>query len=47
MFNPTDQDISFELDDYYSVIEETNNEQTISIKNGFLPGCKMMMLFKK
>lgn len=47
MFNPTDQDISFELDDYYSVIEETNNEQTISIKNGFLPGCKMMLLFKK
>ncbi len=47
MFNPTDKDISFELDDYYTVIEGVNEKRSINIKNGFLPGCKMLMLFKK
>ena len=47
MLNPTDKAISFELDDYYTVIEGVNDEQSINIKNGFLPGCKMLMLFRK
>ena len=47
MLNPTDQAISFELDDYYTVIEGVDDERMISIKNGFLPGCKLLMLFKK
>ena len=47
MLNPTDKAISFELDDYYTVLEGVNDEQMINIKNGFLPGCKLLMLFKK
>ena len=47
MINPTDQAISFELDDYYTVVEGVNDERMINIKNGFLPGCKIMMLLKK
>ena len=47
MFNPTDKPVSFELDDYYTVIEGVNDERMINIKNGFLPGCNMLMLFKK
>ena len=47
MLNPTDKAISFELDDYYTVLEGVNDEQAISIKNGFLPGCKMLLLLKK
>ena len=47
MFNPTDKDISFELDDYYTVLEGVNEKRTINIKNGFLPASKMLMLFVK
>ena len=47
MLNPTDKAISFELDDYYTVLEGVNDEQMINIKNGFLPGCKLLMLFRK
>ena len=47
LFNPTDKAISFELDDYYTVIEGVKDERMINIKNGFLPGCNMLMLFKK
>ena len=47
MLNPTDKAISFELDDYYTVLEGVNEENSISIKNGFLPGCKSLVLFKK
>ena len=47
MLNPTDKAVSFELDDYYTVLEGVNDEQMINIKNGFLPGCKLFMLFKK
>ena len=47
LLNPTDQDISFELDDYYTVLGGINDEKSIKIKNGFLAGCKMLMLFRK
>ena len=47
MINPTDQAISFELDDYYTVVEGVDDERMINIKNGFLPGCKIMMLLRK
>ena len=47
LINPTDKAVSFELDDYYTVIEGVKEEQNINIKNGFLPGCNLLMLFKK
>ena len=47
MFNPTDKDISFVLDDYYTVLEGVNDSQMINIKNGFLPACKVLLLIKK
>ena len=47
MINPTKENVSFELDDYYTVLESIESEQNINIKNGFLPGCKSFMLFKK
>ena len=47
LFNPTDKAISFELDDYYTVLEGVKDGRMINIKNGFLPGCNMLMLFKK
>ena len=47
MFNPTDNPISFELDDYYSVLDGNDDELSINIKNGFLPGRKRILLLKK
>ena len=47
MINPTKENVSFELDDYYTVLESIESEKNINIKNGFLPGCKSLMLFKK
>ena len=47
MLNPTDKAISFELDDYYTVLEGVDEKRTINIKNGFLPGCKSLVLFRK
>ena len=47
MLNPTDKAISFELDDYYTVLEGIDEKRTINIKNGFLPGCKSLVLFRK
>ena len=47
LFNPTDKAISFELDDYYTVLDGVKEEQMIKVKNGFLPGCNLLMLFKK
>ena len=46
MFNPTDKAVSFVLDDYYTVLEGVNKEQMINVKNGFLPGCNLLLLFK-
>ena len=47
LINPTNKAISFELDDYYSVVEGDCKGQEINTKNGFLPGCNLLMLFKK
>ena len=47
MLNPTDKVISFELDDYYTVLKGLDEGPTTNIKNGFLPGCKSLVLFKK
>ena len=47
MINPTDKVVSFELDDYYYVLERLEEQHMFKIKNGFLPGCSLMMLFKK
>ena len=46
MFNPTDRAVSFELDDYYTVLEGVKEKHAINIKNGFLPGCNLLMLYK-
>ena len=47
MLNPTDKAVSFVLDDYYTVLEGVNDEQMINMKNGFLPGCNLLLLLKK
>ena len=47
LFNPNNRPITFELDDYYTVVEGVDKGQAIRIKNGFLPGCNLLMLFKK
>ncbi len=47
LFNPTNKAISFELDDYYNIVEAECKGQEINTKNGFLPGCNLLMLFKK
>ncbi|MBP5574903.1 MAG: type I pullulanase [Bacilli bacterium] len=46
LFNPTNQAINFELDDYYTVLEGDFKGQTIQTKNCFLPGCNLIMLYK-
>ena len=46
MFNPTDKAVSFVLDDYYTVLEGVNDEQMINMKNGYLPGCNLLLLLK-
>ncbi|HHT67055.1 MAG TPA: type I pullulanase [Erysipelotrichaceae bacterium] len=45
--NPTTKVISFELDDYYTVVEGAINQKEMSVKNGFLPGCNLLLLFLK
>ena len=47
LFNPCTESISFELDDYYTVLEGVDKNKEIQIKNGFLPGINVMLLFKK
>ena len=47
LINPTDKPISFELDDYYMVINGIEEEKAINVKNGFLPGCNLLLLFLK
>ena len=47
LINPTSKKISFELDDYYSVIDRDELKKTIDVKNGFLPGCNLLLLFLK
>ena len=46
LINPTNRSVTFELDDYYTVIEGDCNGQKIQTKNCFLPGCNLIMLFR-
>ena len=46
LLNPTSSAITFELDDYYTVLEGVSEKQEIKVKNGFLPGCNLLVLFK-
>ena len=47
LINPTNQKVTFELDDYYTVIDGVDVKEAINVKNGFLPGCNLMLLFLK
>ena len=47
LINPTSKSITFELDDYYTVVEGECKGHEIKTKNCFLPGCNLIMLFKK
>ena len=47
LINPLNKPITFELDDYYSVLEADFKGQEIKTKNCFLPRCNLLMLFKK
>ena len=47
LINPSDKAITFELDDYYTVLEGVDEKKEINVKNGFLPGCNLLVLFKK
>lgn len=47
LFNPLKEAIAFELDDYYTVIEGDLKASAIQTKHCFLPGCNLLMLFKK
>ena len=47
MLNPTDKVVSFELDDYYTVLKGLDEGPTTNIKNGFLQGCKSLVLLRK
>ena len=46
IFNVSNNPVTFELDDYYTVLEGVDQKQEIKIKNGFLPGCNLLMLFR-
>ena len=46
LFNPSSNPVSFELEDYYTVLEGVDKNKEIKVKNGFLPGCNLLLLFK-
>ena len=47
LLNPTNAAITFELDDYYTVMEGVDENKEIKVQNGFLPGINLIVLFKK
>lgn len=47
LINPTNENISFQLDDYYTVLDGVNVKDEINVKNGFLPGCSLKLLYLK
>ena len=48
LLNPTDKQINFELDDYYTEVKgAVIGKEMINVKNGFLPGCGLLVLFLK
>ena len=46
LINPTGEKISFELDDYYTVIDGADLKNKINIKNSFLPGSSLLLLYR-
>ena len=47
LINPTKDNISFTLDAYYTVLNGLNVKDEINVKNGFLPGCLLKLLYLK
>ena len=47
LINPTNEKISIEFDNYYTEINGVDNSKAINVKNGFLPGCDLKLLFLK
>jgi len=46
LINPTGEKITFELDDYYTVVDGADTKNEINVKNGFLPGSSLLLLYK-
>ena len=46
LINPTGEKIHFELDDYYTVIDGIDIKNKLTVKNGFLPGSSLLLLYK-
>ena len=47
LINPTSEKITFELDGYYSVLYGIDSKDDLMVKNGFIAGCNLMLLFQK
>lgn len=47
LINPTSDNISYELGNYYTVLEGVKVKDEINIKNGLLPGCSLKLLYLK
>ena len=46
LINPTGEKISFELDDYYTLIDGSDGKNKITVKNGFLPGSSLLLFYR-
>lgn len=46
LINPTSEKIQFELDDYYTVIDGADTKNKLTVKNGFLPGSTLLLLYR-
>ena len=46
LINPTGEKINFELDDYYTIIDGADVKNKITVKNGFLPGSSLLLLYR-
>ena len=46
LINPTGEKIHFELDDYYTVIDGVDVKNKLTVKNGFLPGSTLLLLYR-
>ena len=47
LINPTKDNISYELGNYYTVLEGIKVKDEINVKNGLLPGCSLKLLYLK
>ena len=46
LINPTGEKINFELDDYYTIIDGADVKNKITVKNGFLSGSSLLLLYR-